>query len=166
MPKSQNRDLSEERISLEREISTLESEKISLEEQINKYKKDLENYRAEIENTVNERMKLEKQIDDIKKQRPSIEFEDLANNLKRALASVQTTVTRKHGPEEAVEMPAGSEYIVDKFEVEIKSGIDLSQGVKLVQPAINELTPEALSTVRISFKSKPEFEIVKEQDSQ
>ena len=67
-------------------------------------------------------------------------------------------------PEEPQEAQA-SNIVVEKFEVEIKSGIKLEDGknVKLFQPDIDKLTSEGLSVVRLSLRSIPVLKIIEKE---
>ena len=144
---------------LKREVSALEKEKASLEVEVKEFRSELGDHKLSLQTVLNERINLEKQIEDMKKERPSISVEDFASSLGKTLSSVQTEVGRLKKTDE-------TGYVVDKFEVELKTGLDLSkiEGIKLVQPSIAELKPEGLSTIRLSFKAKPKFKVVQESD--
>jgi len=140
--------LEAERKNLLTRIKALEKDKAKLLSQLNSSK-------ATIERLMNEKQKLAKHVEELEKGAPKVGVEEVAGSLKNALQVLQRELRRPKGPGEM-------EYFVDKFEVEIKSGLDLKSGVKLVQPAPAELKPESLSTVRISFRPKPKLKIAEE----
>lgn len=131
-------------------ITVLENDKTQLNSQINACKSAIEKFQ-------NDKVQLLRQIDDFKKSSaPAIKVDDLTTTFKETLKSMQ----RETGK---AEKPGETGYIIDKFEVEMKAGLDLRDGgIKLVQPAAAELKPESLSTVRVSFKAKPKIKIAEE----
>lgn len=133
---------------LEKELNAVKLEKTVFQTQINEYKQKLEEVLNDKQNLVNK-------IEELKKAGPSVKIEDMADVFKKTLASLQRGVKEPEKPGEAG-------YIIDKFEVEMKSGLDMREGMKLVQPAAAELKPEGLSTVRISFKARPTLKIAEE----
>jgi chromosome segregation ATPase len=102
----------------------------------------------------NENQGLQATIDDLRKTGATLRMEDVGGTLRSALDSIYKEVgsptTLRPG------------YAVDKFEIELKSGLDARDGLKFVQPLAAELKPESLSTVRISLKSKPTIKITEE----
>lgn len=137
-----------ERANLLSRVNLLERDKIDLDTQLKASK-------TNIEQLINEKQDMTRLVDEFKKATPTVKVEDLASVFKKTLRSIQREVKE---PEKPGEMG----YIVDKFEVEMKSGLDLKEGIKLVQPTAVELKPESLSTIRISFKAKPKIKIAEE----
>jgi hypothetical protein len=173
MSKSKNTDLLKQKQNLEREIADLELQKDTIKKILELTLKELQNNKDALARLFDEKIKLQKEVEGSKKEKPSMTFEDLSKNLKLALSSVQETVASRvpsgsttfapANTEEEINLPQTGDYVVDKFEVELKSGIDLKEGIRLVQPDINNLTPESLSTVRISLKAKPIFKVIGEE---
>jgi chromosome segregation ATPase len=137
-----------ERTNLLRTITTLEKDKAELRVQF-------EASKANIERLINRNQVLTKRVDELEKATPEVKVEDVASIFKNTLQSIQREMKE---PEKAGELG----YIVDKFEVEMKSGLNLKEGIRLVQPTAAELKPESLSTVKISFKAKPKLKIAEE----
>lgn len=131
-------------------ITVLESDKARLNAQLDTCKSAIEQFQ-------NDKQQLFRQIDDFKKSSPpAIKVDDLTTTFKETLRNMQRETGKAEKPGEAG-------YIIDKFEVEMKAGLDLRDGgIKLVQPAAAELKPESLSTVRVSFKAKPKIKIAEE----
>lgn len=134
--------------SLKSELNATKLEKTVFQTQINEYK-------LKLEEALNDKQNLVNKIEELKKAGPSVKIEDMADVFKKTLASLQRGVKEPEKPGEAG-------YIIDKFEVEMKSGLDMREGMKLVQPTAAELKPEGLSTVRISFKARPTLKIAEE----
>lgn len=149
-------------IALKRELDALQVERTSLLSKIEILGKDnaelhlqLKTSKAKIEQLLNEKQELAKRIDELQKAKAEVQVEDVVSILRGTLRSLQREIK---APEELGEIG----YFVDKFEVEMKSGLDFREGIRLVQPAATELKPESLSTVRISLKAKPTLKIAEE----
>jgi len=147
---------------IQKELSTIKAERTNLLSRVNLLERDkidldtqLKASKTNIEQLINEKQDLIRLVDGLKKATPAVKVEDVASVFKKTLLSLQREVKK---PEKPGEMG----YIVDKFEVEMKSGLDLKEGIKLVQPTAVELKPESLSTIRISFKAKPKLKIAEE----
>jgi len=140
--------LNQEKDELGARISTVEQDKAELRMQ-------LEANKANIAQLINEKQELATRVDELEKAIFEVKVEDVATVFKTTLKSLQREVGE---PEEPGELG----YMVDKFEVELKSGLALKDGIKLVQPTAAELKPEGLSTIRMSFKAKPRLKITEE----
>ena len=147
---------------IQKELGTIKAERANLLSRVNLLERDkidldtqLKASKTNIEQLINEKQDMTRLVDELKKATPTVKVEDIASVFKKTLRSIQREVKE---PEKPGEMG----YIVDKFEVEMKSGLDLKEGIKLVQPTAAELKPESLSTIRISFKAKPKLKIAEE----
>ncbi|MBE0516488.1 MAG: hypothetical protein IBX41_03720 [Methanophagales archaeon] len=147
---------------LQKELDKLKAERTTFVSTIKALEKDkaelslqLKASKENIERLINEKQELTKRIEGLERATIEVKVEDLASAFKKTLKSIQRDVKE---PEKPGEMG----YFVDKFEVEMKSGLDLREGIKLVQPTAAELKPESLSTVRISLKSRPTLRIAEE----
>jgi chromosome segregation ATPase len=138
------------------ERNTIWSRHKKLEEcnkELEECNKELEECKRTIAQLINEKQDLSENLENFEKCRQT-KVKDVANVFKTTLQSLQSKV-----PEEPGELG----YIVDKFEVELKSGLILEDGITLVQPIAAELKPESLSTVRISFKPKLKITQIKKR---
>jgi predicted nuclease with TOPRIM domain len=117
--------------------------------------KELEECKRTIAQLINEKQDLSENLENFEKCRQT-KVKDVANVFKTTLQSLSL---QSKVPEEPGELG----YIVDKFEVELKSGLILEDGITLVQPIAAELKPESLSTVRISFKPKLKITQIKKR---
>ena len=145
----QIKNLTEEKQKISTNLDNASKEKILFLTQINSLKED-------ITKLINEKQNLNEQLSGLKKERPSIKINDVALMITNSLQSIEDKLLQSKKD--------GYSYFVDKFEIEMKSGIDATDGLSLVQPTIKELTPESLSTVRMSLKSRPKITIASEQD--
>lgn len=136
---------------LKKALSTMRQEKEALLKQIDALK-------ASVTSLSNEKQELLGRIERIQKEQPSLKIEDMAGVLRSSLESLQAEMKK---PSEA--KVEALKYVVDKFEVEVKSGLELKEGsLRFVQPRGMELTPESLSTVRISLKATPRMRVAKD----
>lgn len=144
-----------------KKLQETETEKNNLAIENNKLKVDFNALQVQqnllkkqTEELLNKNRALEEKLEKLGKESPSIQIEEIGNSLNNSLKVLE----KKLGTAEK----DGTSYFVDKFEIELKSGLDLSGGLKIVQPKITDMTAEGLSTLRISMKSKPKLTIAKE----
>lgn len=121
------------------ELETLRSEKAT--------------FQARLAEEISKRVELEERIRiaTVKE----IKVEELSSHLTSTLRGIQEDLDKEK---------KGLRYYVDRLDVEVKAGLGWEEGLKLIQPKIDELKPESLSTVSISFKSSPRLKIAKESE--
>jgi predicted nuclease with TOPRIM domain len=146
--------LTEATTELESESSKLANEKKIIEEKQKKLEESNSMLNANMINLLNEKRTLEEQIENLKKKSPSISIEDMTQSISKALKSTSETLSK--------DVTSKTEYYVEKFEVELKSGLDVTEGLKIIQPLHGQLTPESLSTVKFTLNSRPKLTIAKE----
>lgn len=97
-----------------------------------------------------------KALNDVTKVRPTIKVEELARQLGEAVQTLNNEAKQKAKEGKA-------QVLVDQFEVEIKGGIDVKDGIRLTQLQGQELSPQSVSTIRFALRQVPVITIVDEQ---
>lgn len=116
-------------------------------------KADLERLQPSLAEEINRRMELEERLRVVTAK--EIKVEELSSHFVGVLKEIQKELDKEE---------KGLRYYVDKLEVEVRAGLRWEEGLKLVQPKIEELKPESLSTLKISFKSAPRLRIARESE--
>jgi chromosome segregation ATPase len=90
------------------------------------------------------------------KERPMIKFEELARQFQGSVSALNSEAKQKS--------KGGDEHLViDQFEIEIKGGLDLKDGIRLTQLQGSELSPESVSTIRFALRQVPVISIIDEE---
>jgi hypothetical protein len=58
------------------------------------------------------------------------------------------------------DQPFAGKFVVERLEVELKGGFDLSEGIGVVPPTGDDLTPENASTIRFSIRPNVELRAI------
>lgn len=108
---------------------------------------------AQITALTQKNLEITKTLEDIAKARPALKVEDLARQLRDSLEILNEEVTKK--------AQAGRPPVfIDNLEVEIRGGVDFTDGVRLTQIQGQELTPDSVSTIRFTLKPLTTIKIV------
>lgn len=102
-----------------------------------------------------ENLNLKKELEEKPKSRPAIKVEELARHLQTAVETLNSEAKQRS-------VTGRDQYMVDQFEVEIKGGIDVADGIRLVQLQAQELSPQSVSTVRFALRPVPSIKITEE----
>lgn len=145
--KKQITDMLEEKKATNANLDNLKNQNLLFLSQLNSAKENM----AKL---VNEKQQVQDQLDALKQEKPSIKIDELAGILNKSLKSVEENLSAAKNE--------GRSYFIDTFQLEIKSGIEMADGLTLVQPVGTQLTPESLSTVKLSLKARPQVTIASE----
>jgi hypothetical protein len=96
---------------------------------------------------------LTKSLDDAAKSRPMIEVGELTRQLKGSIETLNNEAKQKS-------KDGTSQIMIDQFDVEIKGGLDLKDGLRITQLQGPELSPLSVSTIRFALKPVPIVTIV------
>ncbi len=120
--------------------------------------KDIEisQLKSEMATLVQKNMDLTKALDEVSKARPMIKVEELARQLREAVESLNNEAKQKS-------KEGKGQVLVDQFEVEIKGGIDVKDGIRLTQLQGNEVSPQSVSTIKFALRQIPIVTIVDDQ---
>jgi chromosome segregation ATPase len=140
-----------ERDSLLKERDSLRHQIEGKEEELMTRTSEIESLKTCLTEEINSRMELEERLRaaTIKE----IKVDDLSSHFTDTLRGIQRDLDKEE---------KGLRYYVDRLDVEVKAGMGWEEGLKLIQPKMEELKPENLSTLKISFKSSPRLKIAKE----
>jgi predicted HNH restriction endonuclease len=92
-------------------------------------------------------------LEDVTKARPMIRVEELARQLRETVLTLNKEAKQKS-------MEGNEQVLVDQFEVEFKGGIDVNDGIRLVQLQPPELSPQSVSTIKFALQRVPVIKIV------
>ncbi|GMV24079.1 MAG: hypothetical protein AMXMBFR58_01100 [Phycisphaerae bacterium] len=101
---------------------------------------------------------LQGQLDDARAKlnattKPKIGVSSMLSALGEQLISVN-----KASP--TADQPFAGKFVVERLEVELKGGFDLSEGIGVVPPTGDDLTPENASTIRFSIRPNVELRAI------
>ena len=96
---------------------------------------------------------LTKALDDVAKARPMIEVGELARQLRGTIETLNNEAKQKS-------KEGMAQVLVDHFEVEIKAGIDVKNGIRLTQLQGQEISPQSVSTIKFALRQVPIVTIV------
>jgi hypothetical protein len=157
-PELQKR-LAETEQNLKRTELERDSHKLELEKSTSAIKdRDLKisQLQADIAVLTQKNLDFTKTIGDTEKARPMIKVDDLARQLGDAIQTINEEAKKKL-------IEGKAHVLVDQFEVEIKGGIDVKDGIRLTQLQGQELNSESVSTIRFALKQIPVITIVDEE---
>lgn len=155
---------------VEKRLNDLELKLQKAHQEIEAHKKELEKSAASIKEkdmTISQlqsevaalaqkNLDFTKALDDLTKARPMIKVQELACQIREAVETVNNEAKRKLKEGEA-------QVLVDQFEVEIKGGIDVKDGIRLTQLQGQEISPQSVSTIKFALRQVPTVKIVDEQ---
>ncbi len=110
---------------------------------------------AQLTDLTQKNLELTKALEDARQARPALPVEDLARQLRTSLENLNEEVTKKA-------QEGRPPVMIDNLEVEIKGGVDFTDGVRLTQIPGQELKPESVSTIRFTLKPLTTIKIVDE----
>ncbi len=105
--------------------------------------------KTEMAALVQENLKLKSALNDVNKARPMMEVGELARQLRETVLTLNSEAKQK----------SKEGMLVDQFEVEIKGGLDVTKGIRLVQLQPQELSPQSVSTFRFALQRVPTVRI-------
>lgn len=153
---------------LVKELNTLKSEIKIANLKIESTNKELETARSVIEKKNKNIIQLQEEIatliqktntfEDANKERPMIKVDDLTRQLCEIVETINNEATQKS-------IENKPKILVDQFEVEIKAGIDVKDGIHLTQLQGPELSPQSVSTIKFSLRQAPVITIVDDLDT-
>lgn len=168
-PKKGNRRasaLGDQRVPAPEGINELERFKALLEESRGQLEKALATSRekdaqlsraaAELTATLQKNQELTSALEAATSARPAIRVDELIGQLRTAVETLNGSA-RKSG-----QQGGGESLLVDCFEVEVKAGVDLKDGLRLTQLQGREISAESVSTIRFALRPVPRLTIVED----
>jgi len=123
-------------------------EKRRLQQQINELKLDNDLLRERLMNLLKEKENVKDYFGGSLESRNRMSLQSIADHVKAVIATVNNQAIK-----ETQNQNAGMQYVVDEFEVELKGGVGVNDGIEFLQLHSTELNPESVSVIK--FKVKP-----------
>ena len=130
----------------EREVTRLEAENAKAATDLTAARADLTAARAEVESAKARIADLLGKIEPGNVPRPKIKVDQLVNGLRTQIEGINA---------EIIKARVGGAMLVDGCEVEIKGGLDVSDGIQLVTLAESALGADTVSTLRFALRPAP-----------
>ena len=110
---------------------------------------------AEVAKLAQKSLDLTRTIEVLTQARPRIKIDELAKNLQSALESINEEARKKSAAGKLSTM-------IENFEVEVKGGLDLKNGIHLTQP--QEVSAQTVSTLRFALRPVVSVRIAEDKE--
>jgi len=143
---------------LEDDLASIRAERDGLQSDLTSIRAERDGLQSHLTNIMAERDDLQSRLEDLQGDSPRMEVNALLEQFRHDLADLNWRAL--HPSEAERDQPR---VVIERMEVELKAGLDLAQGVQLVQLRGQEGAPENASVVRFTLRPATRIEIVEDE---